>query len=60
MFKHTPWREEAKPTEAVLRQKLESEGMSPQAWSNSPGDAYDEHVHDYYKVVYCVQADYNR
>ena len=36
--------------EALLR----SEGLSPTAWGNGPGDRYGWHRHDYHKVLYCV------
>jgi len=31
-----------------------SEGLSPHAWSNGPGDRYSTHTHDYRKVLVCV------
>ncbi len=37
--------------EAEIRQRLASEGLGTQAWSNGPGDIYGAHRHDYDKVI---------
>ena len=34
-----------------LRARLEAEGLRPTTWGNSPFDRYDEHRHDYDKVL---------
>jgi len=52
----TPWSEADAPTEAGLRHRMESEGLTPYAWSNGPGDRYAAHTHSYHKVIYCVQG----
>jgi quercetin dioxygenase-like cupin family protein len=32
------------------------ENLSPQRWSNGPGDTYAAHNHPYHKVLYCVRG----
>ena len=50
------WREGTQPGEAELRRRLVAEGLSPQSWSNGPGDEYAVHSHGYTKVLYCVRG----
>jgi hypothetical protein len=35
----------------ILERRLAAEGLSPYPWSNSPGDRYATHEHDYDKVI---------
>ena len=35
---------------------LRSDGLSPAAWGNRPGDRYGWHRHEYHKVLYCVSG----
>lgn len=37
--------------ESELRSRLAGEGLSAQAWSNGPHDAYGQHRHEYDKVL---------
>lgn len=32
------------------------EDLTPQRWSNGPGDVYGSHSHDYHKVLYCLRG----
>lgn len=41
---------------AGLEEWFRSEGLTPQRWSNSAGDTYDWHRHDYHKVLVCVSG----
>jgi len=42
--------------EAIALDALASEGLSPQRWSNGPGDVYAQHQHAYHKVLYCLRG----
>lgn len=53
---HTPWEKVDMPTEDDLRQLMQNEGLSPQFWTANDGDRFDVHVHDYHKVLYCVDG----
>jgi hypothetical protein len=44
------------PTPAELQTQLLKEGLFPYDWSNSPGDFYPPHVHDYDKVIMVVRG----
>lgn len=48
----THWEHTGQPTEAKLYELLWQEGLQPYSWSNGPGDSYEEHSHDYDKVIY--------
>jgi hypothetical protein len=37
-----------------LRERLTREGLTPDPWSNGPGDRYSAHEHDYDKVIVAV------
>jgi quercetin dioxygenase-like cupin family protein len=41
---------------ASLEARLRAEGLAVSAWSNVPGERYDQHVHDYDKVVVAVEG----
>jgi quercetin dioxygenase-like cupin family protein len=41
---------------ASLEARLSAEGLQASAWSNPPGERYDEHMHDYDKVVVAVEG----
>lgn len=32
------------------------ERLEPRTWSNSPGERYDEHSHEYHKVLFCISG----
>lgn len=50
------WQAEKLPQEQELRTRMRQNGLSPYAWSNSPGDYYAAHTHSYEKVLYCVRG----
>lgn len=54
-YRVTRWKGEA-PTEDILREKMETEGLTPYTWSNSPGDQYTLHRHSYDKVIFVVSG----
>jgi quercetin dioxygenase-like cupin family protein len=35
---------------------FQAEGLEPHTWSNEPGYRYEEHEHDYHKVLYCTEG----
>ena len=35
---------------------MREEDLTPQAWSNAPGDIYGWHEHSYEKALYCVRG----
>jgi hypothetical protein len=41
---------------ASLEARLSAEGLQASAWSNLPAERYDEHAHDYDKVVVAVEG----
>lgn len=52
----TRWQAGVPPGESELRGQMMAEGLSPQGWSNGPGDEYGVHSHSYTKVLYCVRG----
>ena len=50
------WTRSRPPTEALIRQILQDEGLKPFSWSNNPGDVYEAHTHTYHKVIYVVSG----
>jgi quercetin dioxygenase-like cupin family protein len=52
----TRWQEWTAPSEEALRKQMQAEGLSPQGWSNEPGDEYAVHSHSYTKILYCVRG----
>ena len=55
-FKIIRWVQSTPPTESELQTQLLQEGLFPYDWSNSPGDTYSPHVHDYDKVIIVVRG----
>lgn len=55
-LKITPWDRSTPPTPAELQEQFLKEGLFPYDWSNSPGDTYAPHVHDYDKVIIVVRG----
>jgi quercetin dioxygenase-like cupin family protein len=41
---------------ASLEARLAAEGLQVTSWSNLPGDRFEEHVHEYDKVVVAVEG----
>ena len=35
---------------------MREQGLEPSAWSNLPGERYEQHAHDYDKVVVAVEG----
>lgn len=40
----------------VAETAFHTEGLTPHAWSNEPGFAYEEHQHPYHKVLFCIDG----
>ena len=55
-FKVVRWDQPVPPTSSELQMQLLKEGLFPYDWSNSPGDIYALHVHDYDKVIVVVRG----
>jgi len=41
---------------ASIEARLLAEGLMASAWSNLPGERYEQHVHEYDKVVVAVEG----
>lgn len=41
---------------ASLEARMRAQALEPAAWSNAPGERYEEHHHDYDKVVVAVEG----
>jgi quercetin dioxygenase-like cupin family protein len=50
------WNQSNQPTEEGLEQKILAEGLTPYRWSNTPGDAFAAHSHNYHKIIYVVMG----
>ncbi len=50
------WQDKTIPTEQLLRERMQREGLSPYTWSNAANYRYAVHTHTYEKVLYCVQG----
>ena len=48
------WTENKPPDESSIRRLLADENLLPYLWSNSPGDIYAAHSHEYQKIIYVV------
>jgi quercetin dioxygenase-like cupin family protein len=55
-FKIVRWNQPFSPALADLQAQLIKERLFPYDWSNSPGDYYSPHVHDYDKVIVVVHG----
>ncbi len=53
---HTPWPGSSPPTRANIETLFRAEFLSPNWWSNGPGDVYAPHSHRYQKVLYCLHG----
>jgi quercetin dioxygenase-like cupin family protein len=42
--------------EQAVLDAFAAERLSPQRWSNAPGDSYAPHQHPYHKVLYCLRG----
>ena len=52
----TPWSATQPPIESDLEALLHRDGLSPNWWSNPPGDRYGAHSHPYHKVLFCARG----
>lgn len=50
------WTHKELPNDELLEATLRREGLGPEWWSNAPGFRYDEHEHDYHKVLICAEG----
>ena|SRR5450631_4521794 len=50
------WQKPEVPQEHDLCGQMQSQGLAPYSWSNSPGERYTVHSHNYKKVLYCVRG----
>jgi quercetin dioxygenase-like cupin family protein len=41
---------------ASLEARLRAEGLEPSVWSSMPGERFEEHTHDFDKVVVAVEG----
>ena len=55
-FEIVRWDQPTRPTPSELQAQLLKEGLFPCDWSNSPGDTYPPHAHDYDKVIVVVRG----
>ena len=55
-FRIVRWDQPTPPAPAELQAQLLTEGLFPYDWSNSPGDTYPPHAHDYDKVIVVVHG----
>jgi quercetin dioxygenase-like cupin family protein len=55
-FAVTRWSKSTPPAVSELHERLLKEGLFPYDWSNSPGDTYSPHVHDYDKVIIVMRG----
>ena len=55
-FRIVRWDQPTPPAPSELQAQLLTEGLFPYDWSNSPGDYYPPHVHDYDKVIMVVRG----
>lgn len=39
---------------AEAERQLQAQGLTPNRWSNGPGDTYARHEHGYEKVLFCT------
>lgn len=42
--------------QARISEAFATEGLTPQTWSNEPGYRYGRHLHDFHKVLFCVEG----
>jgi uncharacterized protein YjlB len=41
---------------AGLEARMREAGLEPSSWSNGPGDRYEQHAHDYDKVIVAAEG----
>ena len=52
----TRWPHDKLPTQSQLDAIFRESHLSPNWWSNGPGDVYGAHSHSYHKVLFCVDG----
>jgi quercetin dioxygenase-like cupin family protein len=52
----TRWPHDEPPTRSQLDAVLRQDNLSPNWWSNGPGDRYGAHSHAYNKVLFCAEG----
>jgi quercetin dioxygenase-like cupin family protein len=52
-----PWDGDARPTERVLRERLEREGYGVFRWSDGPGADYEPHSHDHDESIWLLDGE---
>ena len=50
------WQSDGPVSEVSLRLLFAAENLEASRWSNSPGDTYEAHDHNYHKVIYVVEG----
>jgi quercetin dioxygenase-like cupin family protein len=50
------WPHSHEPTDVELKRILVNEGLKPYRWSNSAGEVYEAHTHEYYKVIFVISG----
>ena len=54
--KLTRWAGPELPARGALETIFRNERLSPNWWSNGPGDRYAAHSHPFHKVLYCARG----
>ncbi len=55
-FRTEKWAQQNPPSEDLIQQRLEAEGLTYYKWSNAPGDIYAAHTHPFHKVIYVLKG----
>ncbi len=50
------WQSDEPPSEREVRRLLGEQGLSGYRWSNSPGDVYGAHDHNFNKIIYVLHG----
>ena len=52
----TRWPHDKLPTQSQLDAIFRESHLSPNWWSNGPGDVYGVHSHSFHKVLFCADG----
>jgi quercetin dioxygenase-like cupin family protein len=55
-FRTEKWNQKNPPSEDLIQQRLDAEGLTYYKWSNAPGDIYAAHTHPYHKIIYVLKG----
>lgn len=55
-FRTEKWDQQNPPSEDLIQQRLEAEGLTYYKWSNAPGEIYAAHTHPFHKVIYVLKG----